>query len=263
MAKNIEVTAGSGTDIAADEVIDETLGTVKTQYIKLMDGTLESTEKIGGDTAYGLDVDVTRLPDDSVLGITTGAKVVTDAAGTLQQYLRGIIALMIDTTPTDVSNNGTFAIQGGGNSFHIALTVTNGAYTIGDVVGGLITITNASRVNGGIAVINSVKLAAVLATLGYELWLFNADLATPNVADNAALTLVVADSPKILGVIPIAPGDFCSPASAFPCATVKGVGLQIKAGAATTSIYGYLKAVSATSPGTTNIDLTIDLEYLN
>jgi hypothetical protein len=45
MADNVAVTAGSGTTIAADEVVDATLGTVKVQYVKLMDGTLDGTTK--------------------------------------------------------------------------------------------------------------------------------------------------------------------------------------------------------------------------
>lgn len=46
MADNVAVTAGSGTNIAADEVVDATLGTVKVQYVKLMDGTLDGTGKV-------------------------------------------------------------------------------------------------------------------------------------------------------------------------------------------------------------------------
>jgi len=45
MADNIAVTAGTGTTVAADEVADGTLGTVKVQYVKLMDGTLDGTTK--------------------------------------------------------------------------------------------------------------------------------------------------------------------------------------------------------------------------
>lgn len=45
MADNVPITAGSGTTIAADEVVDGTLGTVKAQYVKLMDGTLDGTAK--------------------------------------------------------------------------------------------------------------------------------------------------------------------------------------------------------------------------
>jgi len=45
MADNVAVTAGAGTTIAADEVVDGTLGTVKVQFVKLMDGTLDGTAK--------------------------------------------------------------------------------------------------------------------------------------------------------------------------------------------------------------------------
>lgn len=45
MADNVAVTAGSGTTIAADEVTDGTLGSVKVQYVKFMDGTLDGTAK--------------------------------------------------------------------------------------------------------------------------------------------------------------------------------------------------------------------------
>jgi hypothetical protein len=46
MADNVAVTAGSGTSIAADEVVDATLGTVKVQIVKIMDGTLDGTAKM-------------------------------------------------------------------------------------------------------------------------------------------------------------------------------------------------------------------------
>jgi hypothetical protein len=57
MADNVAVTAGSGTTIAADEVTDGTLGSVKVQYVKLMDGTLDGTTK-GVIGAAGLKVDL-------------------------------------------------------------------------------------------------------------------------------------------------------------------------------------------------------------
>ena len=46
MADNVTITAGTGTTIAADEVVDATLGTVKAQYIKIMDGALGGTNKV-------------------------------------------------------------------------------------------------------------------------------------------------------------------------------------------------------------------------
>jgi hypothetical protein len=57
MADNVAITAGSGTSIAADEIVDGTLGTVKVQYVKLMDGTLDGTSKASV-SAAGLKVDL-------------------------------------------------------------------------------------------------------------------------------------------------------------------------------------------------------------
>ena len=146
-------------------------------------------------------------------------------------------------------------------SIKVTLTVTNGAYSISDVVGGLITFGNAVRVSGGKSVINSVKLAGVSA-LAYELWLLNADIATP-AEDNAAFTIVVADEPKVLGIIPIAATDYYAAQSAFNVANPRQVGLQVQAAPGTTTIYAYLKATATTTPGTTTLYLTVDFEYLD
>jgi hypothetical protein len=46
MTDNVAITPGSGGLVAADEVVDGTLGTVKVQFIKIMDGTLDGTNKV-------------------------------------------------------------------------------------------------------------------------------------------------------------------------------------------------------------------------
>jgi hypothetical protein len=56
MADNVSVTPGTGATIAADEVVDGTLGTVKVQYVKVMDGAIDGTAKAGVG-ANGLKVD--------------------------------------------------------------------------------------------------------------------------------------------------------------------------------------------------------------
>src|SRR3569833_1359170 len=65
MADNVAVTAGSGTTVAADEVIDGTLGTVKVQYVKIMDGTLDGTGKAA--------VGTNNLSVSSVVSNTAGS----------------------------------------------------------------------------------------------------------------------------------------------------------------------------------------------
>jgi hypothetical protein len=190
-----------------------------------------------------------------------------------QAYGKGILmqgddgtdrrALLVGTDghlQVDVLSGGT--VGGGCLSVPVTLTVTNGAYTIADVAGGLITFANAVSANGKHAFVDSVVLAGVSA-IPYELWFFNADIATP-AADNAAFTLVAADTAKCLGVIPIATADYVAAQSAFNVATVRGAGLgPIKAGAATRSLYAYLKATATTTPGTTTLYLTVNFTYVD
>ena len=143
------------------------------------------------------------------------------------------------------------------NSIQNTLTVTNGAYTIGDVVGGLITFTGAVRENGGTALVQSVKLSGV-AAIAYNLFFLNANIATP-AADNAAFAWAAADTAKYLGHTAIAAADYLPDQSAgFNSVSVRNIGLMVKAAASTQSIYGYLVATAVTSPGTTTIYLTVD-----
>lgn len=146
-----------------------------------------------------------------------------------------------------------------GINIPVALTVTSGVYTIGDVVGGLITLAGATRVSGGRSKVTSVTLNGV-AALAYNLVFLNADIATP-AADNAPFTLVAGDMTKVLGHVPIVAGDYKAAASAFNMGCVKNVGLQVSATA--TTLYAYLIATATTTPGTTSLRLSVGLEYLD
>lgn len=71
MADNVAITAGSGTPISTDQ-----LGTGEhVQHVKLMDGAADSSARIGGDAANGLDIDVTRdAPDATASGTITAVE---------------------------------------------------------------------------------------------------------------------------------------------------------------------------------------------
>jgi hypothetical protein len=142
------------------------------------------------------------------------------------------------------------------DSIRATVTVTNGVYTAADVAGGLITFSNAVREVGGVALVHSIKLAGV-AAIPYKLWFLNANLVTPRV-DNESFNIVVADEPKILGIVPITAGDYAAAQSAFNVACLRMVGLQVQAAATTQDIYAYLVCDAVTSPGTTTIYLTVD-----
>lgn len=149
----------------------------------------------------------------------------------------------------------------GGRGFNIpvTLTVTNGAYSIGDVVGGLITFPSAASGAGKRSKIHTITLGGV-AALEYNLWLFSADLVTP-LADNAAFAIVAADVPKVEAIVPIVAADYKPAQSAFNVATKFPVGLEIFTVA--TSLYAYMYAIAVTSPGTTVLTLTIRGEFLD
>ena len=162
---------------------------------------------------------------------------------------------------TDNAVLDAIAAKSTGISVTTTLTVTNGAYSVADVVGGLITMASVVSANGKSCILNSLTLAGVNA-IPYELWFFNADIATPR-ADNAVFGLAAADGAICLGVVPIAAIDYYAAQTSFNNACVRGIGLQMKAGAATTSLYAYLKATAVTSPGTTTLYLTCNFEQLD
>jgi hypothetical protein len=158
-----------------------------------------------------------------------------------------------------VDGDGNIAIVSKGFSIPVTLTVTNGVYTIADVVGGLITFAGAGSAAGKRSMIHTITLAGV-AALAYELWFFGANITTP-AADNAAFTLVAADAAQCKGVIPINTSDYFAPVSAFNVASLRSVGFEFTCVA--TTLYAYLKAVAVTSPGTTTLTLTIKGEFID
>lgn len=101
MADNVVVTAGTGTTIAADEVVDASLGTVKVQYVKLMDGTLDGSSKASvGSNGLSVDVKAAVLPT----GASTSAK-----QDTIIGHVDGIEGLLttIDTDTGSIATSAT------------------------------------------------------------------------------------------------------------------------------------------------------------
>jgi hypothetical protein len=189
----------------------------------------------------------------SVFNVDTGSWYTISADGSLATYSLPI------SLAAGTNNIGSVTAKGTGFSIPVTLTVTNGAYSINDVVGGLITFAGAASAAGKRSVIHTVTLAGV-AALAYELWFFASDIATP-AADNAVFTLVAADVAMCKGVIPIATTDYKAPASAFNVATLTACAFEFSCTA--TTLYAYLKATAVTSPGTTTLTLTIEGEFID
>jgi hypothetical protein len=212
-------------------------------------------------------VDITAGAGTTIRAIEKSSKktqvVALDLGGAgAESLLTTTLPVSLASVPSHaVTNAGTFAVQAVGTGFSIpaTLTVTNGAYSVADAVGGLITFANAASAAGKRSIIHTITLAGV-AALAYELWFFASDITTP-AADNAAFTLVAADVAQCKGVIPIAVTDYLAPQSAFNVATLRGVAFEFSCVA--TTLYAYLKAVATTTPGTTTLTLTIKGEFID
>ena len=84
-------------------------------------------------------------------------------------------------------------------------TVTAGAYSAGDAVGGLLTFANAARVAGGGGVIkDAIFLDDAGQDAAMELWLFSVTFTA--MADNAAWNPSSADLRNLVAIIPTSSG---------------------------------------------------------
>lgn len=115
MADNVNVTPGTGASIAADEVVDGTLGTVKVQYVKLMDGTLDGTTKAGVGV-NGLKVDgsaVTQPVSAAALPLPSGASTSAKqpALGTAGTPSTDVITVQGVTSMTALKVDGSAVTQ--------------------------------------------------------------------------------------------------------------------------------------------------------
>jgi len=108
MADNVVITPGTGATVAADEVTDGTLGSCKVQFIKVMDGTLDSTNKmtINSSGAVSVTANTTILNTVTITGSTSVINTVTITGTTT-----GIIP--IDFGRSFLSSSGTLAATNG------------------------------------------------------------------------------------------------------------------------------------------------------
>jgi len=126
MADNVTLnTMSGGNTVAADEVSDATLGTVKVQYVKIMDGTLDGTAKANVD-ANGL-----RVVDRK--GTTIGQGSAAPAVTATQ------IVAIVSASPwrrsVTISNTGTVSVSIGASGVTAAtgiLLVPQASVTITD-----------------------------------------------------------------------------------------------------------------------------------
>ena len=136
-------------------------------------------------------------------------------------------------------------------------TITAGAYTAGDAVGGLLTFADAVRTNGGGGIVSKVVIiddAAQLAPL--DLVLFNQTFTAT--ADNAAFDPTDADLQNCIGYIDIAATDYANFNDNAVAAKSAGLRMPYPIILSGTSLFGQLVVRGAPTYAATD-DLTIKL----
>lgn len=152
MADNVPITAGTGTNIAADEVTDGTLGTVKVQFVKVMSGALDSTNKLIVDShgseqvtvadATGTAVDYTVTVPTGQIGVgpaTNVAGVVT--ANTPLSASSGNVANATAACTLTAAANKTTYISGFSMTAGGSTAGSDQSLTITGPIGGTMTFT--------------------------------------------------------------------------------------------------------------------------
>jgi hypothetical protein len=213
MADNVVVTAGAGTTVAADEVVDGTLGTVKVQFVKIMDGTLDGTTKAA--------VGATGLAVNMPGGAATPAKAEDVAyaesdTGIANMYVRR--AVPATTSGSDGDYEMAQGHQGAVWTISPFATVSNDITRPADTTGyaindnlsdsttsptsGGFTLTGVVRKSGGSGIITDMLIMSSNPSGGLqgEIWLF--DSAVTNINDNAAFAISDAEIKTVVAKIP-------------------------------------------------------------
>jgi len=205
MADNVAVTAGAGTNIAADEVTDGTLGTVKVQFVKLMDGTLDSTTKL----AIVAEDAASAGAEGGILAMGIRKDAPASTAGTDGDYTYPIYgsngAQWVSPIgfPVSVSTDITRPADTTAYAANDALSDSTSAPTSGGF-----TLSNICRKSGGSVLITDMIVTSSndpATPLQGDVFLFNQSVT--NINDNTAFAVSDSEIKTCVGVIPFALSD--------------------------------------------------------
>ena len=143
-----------------------------------------------------------------------------------------------------------------GVTISVLVEATAGIYTAGDVVGGLLTFANATRVTGlggmitGMTIIDDAGQDSEL-----ELWIFNAQPAA--IADNAPFAPTPANLHRLAGIISTESGAWC--AAGTPSAIY--IDKYVRVDPDTVNLFAYLVTRGTPTFGTVN-DVSVVLHVV-
>jgi len=251
MADNVAITAGAGTTVAADEVTDGTLGTVKVQMVKIMDATLDSTNKLVVSAAGAMKTDgsaVTQPVSAASLPLPSGAAQDSTLTGGTQK------TKIVDSGGTNVATvSAAGAVKVDASSVAVPITDNSGSLTVDAPVGTPIFATLTPSTTGGWSKSKFLAQTTTVQTVkgtaaelgGYIIYNPNASVAYVQLFDVASATTVTLGTTVPDMVIPLPAGAAANIEYANGVGFANGIKL-----ACTTTGSG------STAPGT-GLDMTI------
>lgn len=218
MADNVAITAGSGTTVAADEVVDGTLGTVKAQFVKLMDGTLDSTNKGKIDTHGSFQVTQVDSSGTAIIFNGNGQANAANSSPVVLASDKGIQPqnfVAAATTLTRPANTTAYSVGDSVSNNGTAASVTALSATVSD--------TNDAPINLTDVILDTNDTGIGASTVTMRVYVYNAD---PTASSGVGAGDNSAFSNKKAGLIGTFTGTFtamsdggkavCTPESGAP-----------------------------------------------
>lgn len=154
--------------------------------------------------------------------------------------------------------------QVGGTTAIISPAITTSAspaYSIGDVVGGKITLTNAVRVSGGSGVLQSLLVKDTTnQKAALTILIFNADPSNGTYTDNGAITLNATDATFIIRKINVAASDY-ETVGTTAIADISAINKTVKA-ASGTSLFALIVTTGTPTYGANATSLYVNFGIL-
>lgn len=149
-------------------------------------------------------------------------------------------------------------MNGFGFDVVVAPTVTAGAYSAGDIMGGLMTFAIPNVMNGGYFLLTDIDFAFKAAVSPSLLAvLFNADPTNTTKTDNAAYSLHASDAFKVRATLPVnSVGGYLTDHGTPNTISLPGINRVLKADGATKNIYMLLVDLTGvTLTGTSDLQV--------
>ncbi len=254
---------------ALDKDDDEVLiwaNTVKdgsgTDYVPLVDSDGHLQVDVLTSIISSGSVDVLSLPSDTFVaeGGALGKGVLAQGDdGTdrhnLQTDPSGYLKTIAQATEAHIGRVATPSKQ-----IQVTPTITAGAYSIGDVIGGVQTLTAAARVNATCTTLDTLAIRdKAMQDADIKLWFFDQNPTSGSYDDNDALDIDDADLAFCLGCLRMLSSDY-DDATDNSIATLRNQGLKLTPTGGASDLYAIAEIETADSYASTS-DLTFVYEF--